>query len=288
MLVTNVEADHLDHYSGLEEIRSKFAEFMGSVPPDGILVACGEDPALGELARATGRRLFTYGEGEGFDARILSWRPQGVGSAFELSLPDGTRVRSKIKQNPGRHNVLNAAGALTVLWAVGEDVQAAAAALEDFAGVRRRFDLVGEVGDITIVDDYAHHPTEIAATIAAAKELDFKHVHVLFQPHRYSRRKLFTEILREDFAHAFDKADTVTFTDVYPAGETPLPGVNGQTFLDVLLDSPDHPPLEYVAHPLDVVGRLQAKVGAGDLVITMGAGDVTNFAPQLLEALREA
>lgn len=287
VLITNVEADHLDHYSGLDEIRAKFKEFMGQVPDEGVVVVCNDDPTLVELARSTGKRVVTYGEVEGADSRVLSWKANGVGSLFTLELPDGTRVEGSVKQNPGRHNVLNAAGCLTLLWALGEDVEAASRALAAFAGVRRRFDLVGVADGVTVVDDYAHHPTEIAATIAAAKKLDFKHVHVLFQPHRYSRVKLFTDVLRDGFAHAFDEADTVTFMNVYPAGETPVPGVNGGTFMDVLNDSAKHPPLKYVAHRLDTVPAMLEVAAPGDLVITMGAGDVTQVGPELIEALKQ-
>jgi UDP-N-acetylmuramate--alanine ligase len=165
-------------------------------------------------------------------------------------------------------------------------VQAAASALGEFAGVRRRFDLVATVNDITIVDDYAHHPTEIAATIKAAKQLDFKRVHVLFQPHRYSRAPLFTEVLRDEFASAFDEADYVTFMDVYPAGEVPVPGVSGKTFLNVVLDHQGHPQAAYVPRRIDVVPYLASKALPGDLVITMGAGDVVALGPQLADALR--
>ncbi|ANE22899.1 UDP-N-acetylmuramate--alanine ligase [Denitrobacterium detoxificans] len=287
VLVTNVEADHLDHYSDLDEIYAKFAEFMASVPEEGVVVVCDEEHELVELARGTGRRVITYGQTKTADVKILSWGASGVGSIFVLQMPDGTTVQGRVKQNPGRHNVLNAAGALSLLWGVGEDVQAAADALAEFAGVRRRFDLVGEANGVTIVDDYAHHPTEIAATISAARKLDFNAVHVLFQPHRYSRLPLFTEVLRSDFAHAFDQADSVTFMDVYAAGEVPVPGVNGKTFMDVLEDSSDHPSLTYIHHRLDVVPSLVERVKPGDLVITMGAGDVTAMGPSLLAALQD-
>ena len=286
VLVTNIEADHLDHYRDLDEIYEKFAAFIASVPADdGVVVACGEDEALVRLARQAGRRLFTYGFAEGCDARITAFEPHGVGSDFAVTLPDGTEVRARIKQNPGRHNVLNAAGVIVLLWALGFDAQAAADALESFAGVKRRFDLVGEVAGVTVVDDYAHHPTEIAATIEAASRLGFAHVHVLFQPHRYSRAPLFTEVLKDDFAAAFDAADAVTFMDVYPAGEAPVPGVSGKTFLNVVLDHPGHPEAAYVPRRVEVVPYLASKLGAGDLLVTMGAGDVTAIGPQLVDAL---
>lgn len=285
VLVTNIEADHLDHYKDLDEIYDKFHDFMGLVPEDGVIVACGEEPHVVEIARSEGRRMYTYGFSEGCDVRITSYEPHGIGSRYTAVMPDGTQVEGTIKQNPGRHNVLNATGVVTLLWALGFDAAKVAQALSGFAGVRRRFDLVGEVGGVTVVDDYAHHPTEIAATISAAAGLGYKHVHVLFQPHRYSRAPLFTQVLHDEFGAAFDKADSVTFMDVYPAGEAPVPGVSGKTFLSVLLEHEGHPQADFVAHRVDVVPHLMDKLQPGDLVITMGAGDVTAMGPQIIDAL---
>lgn len=288
VLVTNIEADHLDHYKDLDEIYDKFHDFMGLVPEDGVIVACGEEPHVVEIARSEGRRMYTYGFNEGCDVRIISYEPHGIGSRYAAVMPDGTQVEGAIKQNPGRHNVLNATGVITLLWALGFDAAKVAQALSGFAGVRRRFDLVGEVGGVTVVDDYAHHPTEIAATISAAAGLGYKHVHVLFQPHRYSRAPLFTQVLHDEFGAAFDKADSVTFMDVYPAGEAPVPGVSGKTFLNVVLEHEGHPQADFVAHRVDVVPRLMEKLQPGDLVITMGAGDVTAMGPQIIDALLKA
>ena len=288
VLVTNIEADHLDHYKDLDEIYDKFHDFMGLVPEDGVIVACGEEPHVVDIARSEGRRMYTYGFNEACDARITSYEPHGIGSRYTAVMPDGTQVEGAIKQNPGRHNVLNATGVITLLWALGFDAAKAAQALSGFAGVRRRFDLVGEVGGVTVVDDYAHHPTEIAATISAAAGLGYKHVHVLFQPHRYSRAPLFTQVLHDEFGAAFDKADSVTFMDVYPAGEAPVPGVSGKTFLNVVLEHEGHPQADFVAHRVDVVPHLMNKLQPGDLVITMGAGDVTAMGPQIIDALLKA
>ena len=288
VLVTNIEADHLDHYKDLDEIYDKFHDFMGLVPEDGVIVACGDEPHVVEIARSEGRRMYTYGFNEGCDVRITSYEPHGIGSRYTAVMPDGTQVEGAIKQNPGRHNVLNATGVVTLLWALGFDAAKVAQALSGFAGVRRRFDLVGEVGGVTVVDDYAHHPTEIAATISAAAGLGYKHVHVLFQPHRYSRAPLFTQVLHDEFGAAFDKADSVTFMDVYPAGEAPVPGVSGKTFLNVVLEHEGHPQADFVAHRVDVVPHLMDKLQPGDLVITMGAGDVTATGPQIIDALLKA
>lgn len=167
-------------------------------------------------------------------------------------------------------------------------MQKAAQALTTFAGVRRRFDKVGEVQGITIVDDYAHHPTEIAATIKAAKALDFNRVHVLFQPHRYSRIGLFTHVLRDEFSKAFNDADAVTFMDVYSAGETPVPGVTGATFMEPVREGyPNAEALSYIPRRLEVVPTLTDELQPGDLLITMGAGDVTTIGAELVAALTE-
>ncbi len=287
VLVTNIETDHLDHYRDLEEIYEKFSAFIASVPEDeGVVVACGEDENLVRIARATKRTLYTYGFNDGCDTRITSYTPHGVGSEYTLMLPDGTEVNGRVKQNPGRHNVLNAAGVVTLLWALGFDPALAAEKLGEFAGVRRRFDLMGEIDDITIVDDYAHHPTEIAATIKAAAALDYNRVHVLFQPHRYSRAPLFTDVLRDEFASAFDAADQITFIDVYPAGEAPIPGVSGKTFLNVVLEHPGHPEAFYVPRRIEVLPHLARTLEPGDLLITMGAGDVTSVGPQFIDAVK--
>jgi UDP-N-acetylmuramate--alanine ligase len=287
VMVTNIEADHLDHYANLDEIYQLFSQFMSSVPEDGVIVACGDRPRLAQLAKSLDRTAYTYGFDESCDARVTSWEPEGIGSVFTLVLPDGTQVNGSVKQNPGKHNVSNAAGVLTLIWALGLPVDKAARVLAQFAGVARRFDLTGKADGVTVVDDYAHHPTEIAATISAAAKLPFKHVYVLFQPHRYSRVKLFTEVLHDEFGAAFDDADGVVFMNVYPAGEMPVPGVSGQTFMNVVLEHEGHPAARYVPHRMDVVPALMDMLEPGDLVFTMGAGDVTAIGPQLLDALRQ-
>lgn len=282
-IVTNIEADHLDHYEGLDEIYDQFRMFLSGVREGGPIVVC-DDEKLVEVARSTGRAVTTYGFSEGCDARILVWEASGVGTRFTLRLPDGRTVASAIKQNPGLHNVSNGAAVLTLIAALGLDVEDAAEKLTQFAGVRRRFDLAGEAAGVTVVDDYAHHPTEIAATITAAKGLDFNRVHVLFQPHRYSRAALFTDVMRDEFGSAFDGADTVTFMDVYSAGEAPVPGISGKTFLAPVIEH-GHPCARYVPRRIDVVPAMLEVAEPGDLIITMGAGDVTAVAPQLVDEL---
>ncbi len=287
VLVTNIEADHLDHYKDLNEIEDKFRDFIDSVPSDGVLVVCGEDERLVSIAQSLDRPYLTYGFKEGCDVRITSWKPDGIASHFTVQFPEGESVESCIAQNPGRHNVLNGAGALALVYALGHSITDAAAALAQFRGVRRRFDYVGKEKGITVVDDYAHHPTEIAATIKAACALDYNKVHVLFQPHRYSRASLLCEVLHDEFSHAFDEASTVTFMDVFPAGEIPVPGISGNTFLNVVRDSDKHPEAYYVPRRIEVVDHMLKLANEGDLIITMGAGDVTALGNQIITKLLE-
>lgn len=284
-LVTNIEPDHLDHYGTLDAIYDAFADFIGLIPEEGAAVVCAENPRLVQLARESGKRSFAYGEDgtEGADIRFTVTGRSGIGHSFTVSFPDGTSVDAAITRNPGRHNVLNATGVLGVVWACGLDVQAAADALSTFSGVRRRFDLVGEAAGVTVVDDYAHHPTEIKATLAAASELGFKHVHVLFQPHRYSR----TASLAQQFGSAFTAADAVTLMDVYPAGEAPIPGISGKTVVNSILEHEPTSQVGWMPHRPQVAPYLTHKLVEGDLLITMGAGDVTSMGPLMLEALKE-
>ncbi len=287
VLVTNIEADHLDHYRDLDEIHEKFAAFIASTAEDGPVVVCGEDDNLVAVAKSAGRPFLTYGFGDECDIQIVSYEPHGVSSDFAVRLPSGEVVESCVPQNPGRHNVLNAAGAIGLIDALGLSARDAAEAMRSFGGVKRRFDLVGEADGVTVVDDYAHHPTEIAATIEAASQLGFNKVHVLFQPHRYSRASLFTEVLHDEFGAAFDKADTITFMDVFSAGEAPVPGVSGKTFLNVVLEHDGHPVAHYVPRRIDVVPHMVQLAQSGDLVITMGAGDVTAVGGELVDELRK-
>ncbi len=285
VIVTNIEPDHLDHYEDLQEIYSQFGQFISLVPDGGPVVVWADDERLVEVARAHASNVITYGMGADADAQVVEVVREGIASRFTLRLPSGREVTSTIQQNPGIHNVLNGAATLVMADALGEDVDAAARALAGFTGVRRRFDLVGRVGEVDVVDDYAHHPTEIAATIEAAKDLDYGQVHVVFQPHRYSRAKLFTEVLHDEFGSAFDGADTVTFMDVYPAGETPIPGISGKTFLNVVLDHEGHPAAEFVPRRLEVPAHVASLAKPGDIVLTLGAGDVTEIGQLVLDEL---
>ena len=188
-----------------------------------------------------------------------------------------------IKANPGRHNVLNATASVAVAAELGLDVEAAAQALSTFEGARRRFTHVGETSGVNVVDDYGHHPTEIAATLAAARSLDFKRIRVVFQPHRYSR----TKSLLDQFAHAFDDADELFVMDIFAAGELAIPGVTGKAVARVVESACPDKPVSFVPNRHELVRQIAATSQEGDIVITMGAGDVTALGPQIIAALEE-
>lgn len=287
VVVTSIESDHLDHYKSLDEIYEKFGQFIASVPEGNPAIVCADDDRLVKLAKASTKNVITYGFSEDADVRIIESERVGVGSVFKVQLKSGEVVDSAIMKNPGTHNELNATAVLALIESLGLDVEMAAKKLRNFSGVHRRFELVGSANGVTVIDDYAHHPTEIKATIKAAKELDFNKVHVIFQPHRYTRAKLFCDVLAKEFSEAFDDADSIIFTNVYAAGETPIPGISGETFLNTVLEHTGHPDAEYVPRLADVAPHIAKKAKTGDLVITMGAGDITEIGPMILDEIKK-
>lgn len=287
VVVTNIEEDHLDHYGTLAKIEETFCEFMDLVGADGTVVIMGDDAHYVELAHSTGRRVVTYGFGPSNDYVCRQVGTRGISSMLEVTKAPGTdaerTVEVTIRANPGRHNVLNAAASLAVADVLGLDLAAAARALSEFKGARRRFTHVGDAGGIVVVDDYGHHPTEIAATLGAASDLDFKRIVCVFQPHRYSR----TQALRTQFGTAFDAADVLYVMDVFPAGETPIPGISGKTVANEAAARGKVGEVSYVSNRRALLERLCDELREGDLVITQGAGDVTLLGPALLAALKD-
>lgn len=278
-LITNIEAEHLDHYGSLDAVERTFVEFMHKVPEDGALIVCADDERLVELAQTTGRRVVTYGSAPTADVRYRDVVRDGKGQRFDVIVSDLAPVSAAIG-TPGEHMVQNATGALACAWFLGLDVGAAAAALESYGGVKRRFDMIGRSADVDVVDDYAHHPTEIRATLAAAAGSGYRRVWVVFQPHRYTR----TQALAGDFGSAFEDADGVVLMDIYSAGETPIPGVTGKTLVDSVLAHDPKARVAFLPHRSDLVPFMAQNARSGDLVMTMGAGDVTTLGPELLRA----
>ena len=287
VVVTNIEDDHLDHYGSIENLENAFASFMDSVGEDGCAVVCGESERVRRVAARSKSRVVTYGfAGDGDFDYVCTPAPSHhtIESHLTVTTPAGKTVAVTIKANPGRHNMLNATAAIAVADALGLDVEKAAEALSTFGGVKRRFTHVADIDGVTVVDDYGHHPTEVAATLAAAHDLDYDRVVVVFQPHRYSR----TAALAPEFAHAFDNADVLYVMDVFSAGEMPIPGISGKTIVGEVVSEGDAGEVHYLPSRRKLTAELVRVLRPGDLLITMGAGDVTLVGPAYVEAKREA
>jgi len=278
VILTNVEPDHLDHYGDMAALEAACARYLSTAP--GPRVACADDPGAARIAAevtASGRPVVTYGEAPGADYRIDGYHGDRLGSHFRL-LHHGEELGEIILPAPGRHNARNAAGAAALATEIGVPFDAVRSALGRFAGVARRFQFHGEISGVTLVDDYAHLPGEIKATLAAAREGDWSRIVAVFQPHRYSR----TARLWRDFGDAFTDADVVVLTDVYAAGEPPQPGVSGRLILQAVCEARPAGRVLYLPKRSDVLARLPELTRPGDLVITLGAGDVTSLPDEWL------
>jgi UDP-N-acetylmuramate--alanine ligase len=277
-IVTNVAADHLDYFGTFGALVDSFGRFLESVP--GPRVVCADDPVAARLAAAH-PDVRTYGwQGEHY--RVDEYEGGRAGSRFRLSRPEGPAGVVELPV-PGRHNAVNAAGAAALAMEIGVPFEAVARALRGFGGVARRFQFRGEIAGVTLIDDYAHNPGKVAAVLEAAREGGWRRVVAVFQPHRYSR----TATLWRDFADAFVDADHVVLTDVYAAGEAPQPGVSGRLVLRAILDAHPGLPVTYLPHRADVVAHALTFAGVGDVLLTLGAGDLTTVPDEWLAA-REA
>jgi UDP-N-acetylmuramate--alanine ligase len=276
-VVTNVEFDHPDFYASLDDVLETFSAFVASLPSDGHLVVCADDPSCPRLVSDAPCPATTYGVSAG-DLRAEVVTP----NSYVLS-ENGER-RGMVELGVyGRHNVLNSLAAVGIACWLGHDALAAAGTLKDFGGVRRRFQLKGEKAEVRVLDDYAHHPTELYATLEAARATapPGGRVVAVFQPHRYSRtRKLYRE-----FGGAFAAADAVLITEVYGAGEMPQPGVNGKLVVDAICETSGHPDVYYIPQQDDVPKVLRKISQRGDVVLTLGAGDISRAGEDLLELL---
>ncbi len=280
-IVTNVEADHLDHYGSLARVEQTFLEFMHKVPAEGVLIVCADDVHLVQQARLCDTRVVTYGRSSEASVRYSALRTEGHSQTFEVTFPSVEQPVPVTIHVPGEHMVQNAVGVLAAAWALNLAVDSAADALGQYSGVRRRFDAIGTVNGVDVVDDYAHHPTEVRATLGAARTCGYDRVWVVFQPHRFSR----TQSFAREFGAAFEQADGVVLLDVYSAGEIPVPGVTGKTVLDALLLHEPRSKVAYLPHRADVSAYLGELLRPGDIVLTMGAGDVTTVGPEIIRAL---
>ncbi|MEZ0164084.1 UDP-N-acetylmuramate--L-alanine ligase [Kineococcus sp. LSe6-4] len=279
-VVTNVEPDHLDHYGTAEAYTAAFEEFLARLQPGGLLVACLDDrgsAALAAHARERGVRVRTYGTSATADVVLTDVR---LGPAPTARIDDGTGPRELRLAVPGEHNLRNAAAAFCAAVELGADPGAVLAGLASFGGARRRFELKGEAAGVRVVDDYSHHPTEVEALLRAARPVAGEgRVVVVFQPHLVSRTRTFAR----EFARALALADEVVLLDVYVAREDPDPAVTGALIADAVPLEAGH--VRYVPRLEDATAVLADLVRPGDLLLTVGAGNVTTLGPQVLETL---
>jgi UDP-N-acetylmuramate--alanine ligase len=272
-IVTNVEADHLDHYGSFDAVRRAFAEFLGA---SGHTVVGGDDAEALQIGRRAGAVIVGTGAGSTYTMTSVETGRSSV--SFDLVGPDGRLVVPLRVAVPGLHNARNAAVATVAALAAGAPPDAAARALARFGGVARRFEFRGEQGGVTFVDDYAHLPTEVRAALAAARNGDWDRVVAVFQPHRYSR----TAEVGAAFGDAFADADVVVVTDVYGAGEAPVPGVSGRTVADAVRRSRPDVEIHYVPGRAELVAAVAGLMRPGDLCLTLGAGDLTSLPDEVI------
>ncbi|HYA17981.1 MAG TPA: UDP-N-acetylmuramate--L-alanine ligase [Bryobacteraceae bacterium] len=278
-IVTNIDREHLDHYSDIATIRNAFTEFVNKVPFYGAAILCLDDENIQMMLPSVRRRTITYGHNTQADYQPASERSSGLENRFTLRGPEGDLGQFRLNI-PGEHNVLNATAAIAAAIELRIPVDTIREGLRQFSGVARRFDIRGEVHGITVVDDYGHHPTEIRATLAAARSCRPKKLHVLFQPHRYTR----TLHLMDDFARAFHQADHVVVLDIYAASEKPIEGVTSEVLVDRMRQF-GHRGAEYAGSNPEGIGKIVRGAGPGDMILTLGAGSVSQLGEKILEAL---
>ncbi len=287
-VVTNIDREHMDCYRSMHDIKRAFLDFMDRVPFYGMIVACNDEPILRRLFPKIQRRMVSYGTRKGSDFYIRLGETE--------SSPDGLPLSSfavKYRERdlgefhlrvPGRHNVLNATAAIAVGIGLDIPILRICEALENFRGVDRRFQVHGTVAGVTVIDDYGHHPTEIRATLAAARQCGYRKIHVIFQPHRYTR----TRDLMDEFGTAFGDADSLQLLDIYPASEQPIEGITGEALARRICEKANagSAGVSYAGSFEDAVAAATATAHDGDMILTLGAGSVSQLAPMLLEKLQ--
>jgi len=279
--ITNIDLEHLDCYENMDDIRDAFLEFANKVPFFGSVILCIDDGGVQSILPGVERRIITYGISRQADVRAENIRHRGMNTSFTV-VAHGGRLGEIDLSVPGLFNVRNALAALTVGLEMGVAFEDARAALAEYRPVSRRFEVKGTVGGVTVIDDYAHHPTEIMATLEAARAGFGNRIVAVFQPHLYSRTRSF----HEDFGRAFMNSDVLLVTDVYPAREKPIEGVTGKLVSEAAVAA-GHRNVIYEADRDELVRRLAGIVRDGDMVITFGAGDIHRAGTELLKLLEE-
>ena len=284
-VVTNIDPEHLDHYGSFDAVKAAFVEFIENVPFYGLAVLCIDHPEVqAVIGKVRDRRVLTYGLSAQADLRGENIRSQDAGNMFDAVLRDRDgherRIASIFLPMPGRHNVQNALAAIAVALEMGCEEDTIRSGFAQFGGVRRRFTRVGEVGGATVIDDYAHHPVEIRAVLAAAREAASGRVIAVVQPHRFTRLR----DLMSDFQACFNDADMVYAAPVYPAGEAPIEGVSSAALVEGMRAS-GHRSASEIAGPDELAAALAGVVRPGDYVVCLGAGDITKWAAGLADGI---
>jgi UDP-N-acetylmuramate--alanine ligase len=284
-VVTNIDREHMDCYRDMEDVEQAFLDFIDRVPFYGMAVLCHDDERLRNMLPRLARRATTYGTHPEADFLVRESRGKYAGKHYSHFAVD---YRSKPLGDfhlhvPGAHNVLNAAAAVAVGVGLDIDPERIREALENFRGVDRRFQLRGRTGEISVIDDYGHHPTEVRATLAAARQCGFRRVHVIFQPHRFTR----TRDLMDEFSAAFGNADTILVLDIYAASEPPIPGITGERLAQAIESASGKRGEVHYARSFEEAARQAAELAQpGDMVLTLGAGSVSQLGPMVLEELK--
>jgi UDP-N-acetylmuramate--alanine ligase len=278
-VVTNIDPEHLDYYKGIEEIKETFLSFLNKIPFFGLAVLCLDHPNIQSLIPRLKKRFTTYGLTTQADFQGKDIAFEGLSTSFDVLHHREEVGRLKL-QMPGLHNVYNALATLATAFELGISFQTVQETLRDFSGIQRRFQIKGEKKEILIVDDYGHHPVEIMATLRAARRGWNRRIVTVFQPHRYTR----TQALFHDFMTAFNDADVLILTDIYPAGEDRIEGVEAKALFEGIREY-GHKNVTYFADKKEIVEHLLRVITPGDLVITLGAGDIWQVADELMKRL---
>ncbi|HTA78743.1 MAG TPA: UDP-N-acetylmuramate--L-alanine ligase [Terracidiphilus sp.] len=283
-IVTNLDREHMDCYRDMLDVEQAFLTFIDKVPFYGAVTACLDNPQLAEILPRAHRRIFTYGVAAeaDFHLEFLATKPDSF-SCFQVVTKSGPLGPFELHV-PGRHNVLNATAAVAIAHQLEVSPEKIAEGLRNFRGVDRRFQRKGCVRGITVVDDYGHHPTEIRATLSAAREATRGRIHVIFQPHRYTR----TRDLLDEFGAAFTDADSVVILPIYAASEEPLPGITAELLAQRVKERGRGPSVEFAPDFPTAISAITAPAREGDLIMTLGAGSVSQLGPQILAAIEQS
>jgi UDP-N-acetylmuramate--alanine ligase len=279
-VVTTIDREHLDQYTSLADIQDAFTQFVNRVPFYGAAILCLDEPNVQAIIPNVKRPILTYGTSSQADLLISDIELRGLASKFRLTYKGEDLGLFRLPHPPGIHNVRNAAAAAAVALYLNVPVELIRQGLDNFGGVGRRFDIKGSVNDITVIDDYGHHPAEIKATLEAARGCKFNRLLVLFQPHRYSR----TQHLWQEFTRAFNQADLLVITDIYAASEAPIAGVTSEVLAAAIREA-GHKNVQYIRSMQDSIGFLLKNARPGDAILTVGAGSVSRASNELMVLL---